>query len=82
MTLICGSCRERWKVGEDMIRVLVPGEREHLKRQNRERLSTVASPAGGPPRSSCEGPVIGLEPRGRLIMGVLCEQPATLGGIQ
>lgn len=82
MTLICGSRRERWKAGEDMIRTVTPGEREHPKRQNRKGLSTVASPAGGPPRSSCEGPVIGLEPRGRLIMVVLCEQPARLGGIQ
>lgn len=76
MNLICGFRRERWKAVEDMAWGKCPGERETLKRQNRERLSTVASPAGGPPRSSCEGPVIGPEPRGRLIVEVYLEQPA------
>lgn len=42
----------------------------------REGLSTVASFAGGPSRSSCEIPVIGVERRGRLIMEVDCDQPA------
>ena len=42
VNLFCGSRRERWKAGEDMAGV-VPGEREHLERQIREGLSTVAS---------------------------------------
>src|SRR5437762_8953291 len=54
----------------------MPGDREHLKRQNRKRPSTVASRAGGSPRSSDEGPIIGLERRRRLIWEVFCEQPA------
>ncbi len=84
VNLLCGFRRERWKAGEDKIwpRKRL-GDREYLKRQNRERPSTVASPAGGPSRSSCEGPVIGLEPRGRLIWEVFCEQPAGwLEGVQ
>jgi hypothetical protein len=82
VTLICGFRRERWKAGEDMTRVWFPSEREYLKRLNRKRVSTDASTAGGPPRSSCDGPVIGPEPRGRLISEVLCEQPVKLGGFQ
>jgi hypothetical protein len=84
VNLLCGFRGERWKAGEDMAwRREWPGEREYLKRWNRERPSTDASFAGGPSRSSCEGPVIGLEPRGRLIWEVFCEQPAGwLEGVQ
>ena len=39
--------------------------RESLKRLIRERLGTDAEHRGGPDRSSDEGPVMGLEPRGR-----------------
>ena len=37
---------------------------------NREAESTDASARGGPPRSSDEGPVMGLERRGRVIVAV------------
>src|SRR5664280_2770365 len=47
--------------------------------RNREELSTVAAVAGGPSRSSDEAPVMGVEPRGRLIrdgsLGQLVERP-------
>jgi hypothetical protein len=70
VTLICGFRRERGKAGEDMVAVVVGrDERERSKRRNREGLSTVAEPAGGPSRSSGEAPVMGAERRGRLIRG-------------
>ena len=47
---------------------------------NREAESTDAPERGGLPRSSDEGPVMGLEQRGRVI-GVGLGQPAT-GGAQ
>ena len=45
---------------------------------NREAESTDAPERGGLPRSSDEGPVMGLERRGRVI-GVGLGQPATEG---
>jgi hypothetical protein len=64
----CGFHTELGKAGLDTpgepARV---GERERVKRQIREALSTVAWPAGGPTRSSAEAPVTGVERRGRLI---------------
>ncbi len=45
---------------------------------NREAESTDAPERGGLPRSSDEGPVMGLERRGRVI-GVGLGQPATGG---
>lgn len=39
------------------------------KREDREGVSTVAGRAGGPVRSSDEGPVMGLERRGRVVRG-------------
>src|SRR5512135_3438411 len=35
--------------------------------RNRQGLSTGAERAGGPARSSCEGPVMGPEPRGGVV---------------
>ena len=46
----------------------VAGGRESLKRLIRERLGTDAGHRGGPDRSSDEGPVMGLERRGRVIL--------------
>ena len=45
------------------------GERECPKRRPRQGLSTVAGLAGGPVRGSGEGPVTGLERRGRVVRG-------------
>jgi hypothetical protein len=45
------------------------GERECPKAVTRKGLSTVAGLADGPARSSDEGPVTGLEPRGRVVRG-------------
>ena len=45
------------------------GERECPKRRHRKGLSTVAGRAGGPVRSSDEGPVTGPERRGRVVRG-------------
>lgn len=47
---------------------LVAGGRESLKRLIREGLRTDAGHRGGPDRSSDEGPVMGLERRGRVIL--------------
>lgn len=51
---------------------------------NREALSTVAVPAGGPARSSEEAPVMGVELRGRVIDDVFARATETecvvLGG--
>jgi len=81
VTLVCGFRRERGKASADMVprsgfggaRGSAPGGR------NREELSTVAAVAGGPSRSSDEAPVMGVEPRGRLIrdgsLGQLVERP-------
>ena len=44
------------------------GGRESPKRLIREGLSTDAGHRGGPDRSSDEGPVMGLERRGRVIL--------------
>src|SRR5664280_2906599 len=81
VTLACGFRRERGKASADMVPRAgfdgtigsAPGGR------NREKLSTVAVFAGGPSRSSDEAPVMGVEPRGRLIrdgsLGQLGEKP-------
>jgi|SRR5882757_6483386 len=55
---VCCSCTERGKACPDTaVRVCVAdGEREPAKRLNRKAVSTVAGPAGGPARSSCEAP--------------------------
>ena len=45
----------------------VAGGRESSKRLIREGLRTDAGHRGGPDRSSDEGPVMGLERRGRVI---------------
>jgi len=52
VNLICGSCRERWKAGADIVSVvLMAGARgSALCGRNRVGLSTVAVPAGGPSR--------------------------------
>lgn len=69
VSLICCFHVEREKACPDMsaerwvVRGRVPSGR------NREGLSTVAGCAGGPARSSRETPVMGVEPRGRVIRG-------------
>jgi hypothetical protein len=70
VNLICGSRRERWKAGADMVSVWLAGAiGSSPSGRNREGLSTVAALAGGPSRSSWEAPVMGVEPRGRLVHG-------------
>ena len=67
---VCGSHRERWNVGADMSSVWLAGAiGSPPSGRNREGLSTVAALAGGPSRSSCEAPVMGVEPRGWLVQG-------------
>ena len=67
---ICGFHRERWKVDADMASGwLAEAIGSPPSGRHREGLSTVAASAGGPSRSSCEAPVMGVEPRGRLIRG-------------
>jgi hypothetical protein len=54
--------------------------RESSKRLIREGLCTDAGHRGGPDRSSCEGPVMGLERRGRVILaGSLVNRPRAGG---
>src|SRR6476661_6303726 len=54
---VCGFCMERGKACSDTaVRLVAEGEREPAKRLNRKAVSTVAGPAGGPARSSCEAP--------------------------
>jgi hypothetical protein len=48
-------------------RVGAAGERENSKQLICEGESTDAGQRGGPPRSSDEGPVMGLERRGRIV---------------
>ena len=70
VNLICGSCRERWKAGAVMALAWLAGATGSAPSGgNREGLSTVAAPAGGPSRSSWEAPVMGVEPRRRLVHG-------------
>ena len=70
VNLICGSPRERWKADVDIVSVwLAEAIGSPPSGRNREGLSTVAAIAGGPSRSSGEAPVMGVEPRGRLVHG-------------
>jgi hypothetical protein len=70
VNLLCGSSRERWKAGADIVSAWLAGAiGSPPSGSNREGLSTVAALAGGPFRSSCEAPVMGVEPRGRLVRG-------------
>ena len=67
---VCGSYRERWKVDTDMASGWLAGAiGSPPSGSNREGLSTVAVSAGGPSHSSWEAPVMGVEPRGRLVHG-------------
>lgn len=68
VSLICGFRGEQGKACLDMS-CTCAGERECLKWRPRERSSTDAGRAGGPVRSSDEGPVMGLERRGRVVRG-------------
>jgi hypothetical protein len=73
---VCGICMERGKASGESPLPRVPGawwglgeavgEGVHRRRKP-EVLSTVATLAGGPARSSGEAPVMGVERRGRLI---------------
>jgi hypothetical protein len=65
-----GRWHETWEPLAVMmpVGVLTPGGgRENPKQLICEGESTDARQGGGPPRSSCEGPVMGLEPRGRVV---------------
>ena len=54
--------------------------RERSKRGDRKGLSTEAGHRDGTTRSSVEGPVTGLEPRGRVILSLDTGQPRIAGG--
>jgi hypothetical protein len=58
----------------------VAGGRESPKRLIREGLRTDAGHRGGPDRSSDEGPVVGLERRGRVILAFLMVNREVAGG--
>ena len=81
VTLACGFRRELGKASADTVPWWFDGTIGSAPGgRNREELSTVAEFAGGPSRSSCEAPVIGVEPRGRLIREGFLEQPAERSG--
>jgi hypothetical protein len=61
------SSRARGRPVERLWPAVVRG-RESPKRLIREGLSTDAGHRGGPTRSSDEGPVMGLERRGRVVL--------------
>jgi hypothetical protein len=76
------SAASTWNVGKRalIVRLVVwEGSRAVRGRapsgRNREGLSTDATHAGGPARSSGETPVMGVERRGRLICECSHEQP-------
>ena len=54
-------------LGHGTFEPVVVMPREKLKRRPRESQSTDARHRGGTTRSSVEGPVTGLEPRGRVV---------------
>src|SRR5271169_172149 len=59
---------------------VVPMLRERPKRGDREGLSTDAGHRDGSTRSSVEGPVMGSEPRGRVILSLGTGQLRFTGG--
>ncbi len=59
--------RARNRLGHGTCEPVVPMSREQAKRGHREALSTEAGHRGGATRSSDEGPVMGVERRGRVI---------------
>jgi hypothetical protein len=71
VSLVCRACTERGKAGVDIALgrcgSMGEGDRECVARRKPETLSTDATLAGGPARSSGEALVIGVEQRGRLI---------------
>jgi hypothetical protein len=73
------SSRARGRPVERLWPAVVRG-RESPKRPIREGLSTDAGHRGGPDRSSDEGPVMGLERRGRVILACLMVNRDVAGG--
>src|SRR5438105_10853645 len=59
---------------------VAPMPREQPKRGDRKGQSTEAGHRDGTTRSSDEGPVTGLEPRGRIILPSVNETTASAGG--
>jgi hypothetical protein len=60
--------------------LILTGRRENPKQLICEGESTDARQGGGPPRSSGEGPVTGLERRGRVVLVRLVVNQLVLGG--
>src|SRR3990172_5169721 len=58
---------------------VAPMPRERPKRGHRKGLSTDAGHRDGTTRSSVEGPVMGLEPRGRVILSLGTGQFRVIG---
>jgi hypothetical protein len=63
-------------------RVDADGERENSKQLICKEESTDARQGGGPPRSSDEGPVTGLEPRGRVVRARSVVNRDSPGGVR
>ena len=81
VTLACGFRRELGKASADTVPWWFDGTIGSAPGgRNREELSTVAAFAGGPSHSSNEAPVMGVEPRGRLIREGLLQQLAERPG--
>src|SRR6056297_4213786 len=62
------AARARVRLEDGTLEPVVSMSREKHKRKPREWESTDARHRGGTPRSSDEGSVMGLEPRGRVIL--------------
>ena len=74
------AARARIRLGHGTLEPVVSMRRERLKRQDREADSTDARHRGGTTRSSAEGPVTGLERRGRVIQFSVNRPTAKVGG--
>ena len=73
------AARARNRLEHGTFELVVPMLREKSKRGNRKDLSTEAGHKGGTTRSSVEGLVISLEPRGRVIRSRTTGQPRAIG---
>ena len=73
------AARARNRLEHGTFELVVPMPREQPKRGDRKGLSTDAGHKDGTTRSSVEGLVISLEPRGRVIRSRTTGQPRAIG---
>jgi hypothetical protein len=82
--LLCGTREPVAPMGRSASGAVVAcgwsSESENPKQQICEGESSDAGHRGGPDRSSCEGPVMGLERRGRVVLAGLAVNRGDAGG--